>query len=486
MKQTRKMLFIIFMSVLCLVVIMVSHYLEMPVCVWTCPLVAIPVIYAGIHFRRAGSTSISFILLVAQAPVMLVYASRHLDKGMKYFVSTVVVLIFSTYLGHRQRRSRENSRHLNNINKTIRKTQQNANQDSLLSNLHKLSEIGKSDSVEICLLDKENILREYKSGEEVSPPDHVYYRVLESRNSVISNNVPNDARFEHTGGADKNDAIEQFAIFPIEYGGAARGVISVINTRYNKLGKEEIAFLNAYKNSIENALEIVEKRQKKIQHEIQNKRIRDTFSSYVSRSVAEEILKDPDRFELGGKSQNVTVMFTEIVNFKELQKSVDPLLLFDSLNEYFAAAIDTVFEFDGTLDKFIGDNVMAFWGAPLPMPDSELRAVKCAISLNEKVKTLNEKWRLEGKEEFLFTIGINSGEVIAGNIGSIRRMEYTIIGDTVNTASRIKALSRSKNIPILIGETTCEKIRGDIGVAGKIEAFVKGKSEPIIVYHLTV
>jgi class 3 adenylate cyclase len=487
MEQPKKMFFIVSSSVLCLAVIMGSHYWEMPMCVWTCPLVAIPVIYAGIHFRRAGSASTAFILLIAQVPVILIYASRHLDGGTKYFISTVAALIFSIYVGHRQRKSRENSQHLKNIHDTVRRIQQNIDPGFLLSELERqFKEIGNTDSVEICLLGPEGILREYKSGEEVSPSDHAYYRILEKRNFVVSNNVPNDARFEYLGGMGKNNAVEQFAIFPIEYGGAARGIISVVNSKEDNLSKEKISFLTAYKNAIENTLEVVGKREAKIQHELKKKRIRDTFSSYVSRSVAEEILKDPDKLELGGKSQNVTVMFTEIVNFKELQKSVDPSHLFASLNEYFAIAIDTIFEFDGTLDKFIGDNVMAFWGAPLPMPDSEMRAVQCALSLNRKVNDLNARWRREGMEEFIFSIGINSGEVVAGNIGSIRRMEYTIIGDTVNTASRIKSLSKSKSIPILIGESTYEKIKGRIEVADKIEAAVKGKSEVITVYQLSV
>jgi len=487
MKQTRQLIILIIISVICLAVIMGSHYWNLPVHVWTNPLVAIPVIYAGIHFRRAGSTSTAFVLLLAQTPVMIIYASRHLYEGTKYFIATAISLLFSIYVGHLQRKSRENSQHLEKIHDTVRRVQENNETNLLLAELEKqFKEIGNTDQIEICTLDRDGILREYKSGEEVSPTDHAYYKVLEQEVFVLSNNVRSDARFEHSGGNRDNDAVEQFAIFPIEFGGAARGVISLINSREEKLGREKISFLATYKKSIENALEVIEKREAKIQHEINKQQIRNMFSSYVSRSVAEEILRDPDKLELGGKTQNVTVMFTEIINFGELQKTVEPSALFASLNEYFAAAIDTVFEYDGTIDKFIGDNVMAFWGAPLPMPDSESRAVNCAVSLNKKIDTLNTRWRREGKHEFIVSIGINSGEVVAGNIGSIRRMEYTIIGDTVNTAARIKALSTSKKIPILIGEKTYEKIRGDIRVAGRINASVKGKREAISVYQLTV
>ncbi len=418
---------------------------------------------------------------------MLIYASRHLDEGTKYFSSTAVALIFSIYVGHRQRKSRENSQHLKKIHDTVRRIQENNEPKLLLSELEEQFKIiGNTDIIEICLLDQDGILREYISGEEVTPKDHAYYKVLENNHFVLSSNVQSDERFEHVGGNSENTMLKQFAIFPIEYGSKARGVVSVIDSKDDKIVSEKISFFTTYKKSIENALEMVEKREAIIQHEIKKKQIRDTFSSYVSRSVAEEILKDPDKLELGGKTQNVTVMFTEVVNFRDLQKTVEPSELLDSLNEYFAAAIDTIFDYDGTLDKFIGDNIMAFWGAPLPMPDCEMKAVNCAVSLYGKVNELNVRRRREGKQELVFCMGINSGEVVAGNIGSIRRMEYTIIGDTVNTAARIKSLSNSKSIPILIGEATYQKIKNDIDVLGSIYASVKGKERSISVYQLDV
>jgi adenylate cyclase len=202
--------------------------------------------------------------------------------------------------------------------------------------------------------------------------------------------------------------------------------------------------------------------------------------------VAEEILKNPDKVDLGGKLQNVTVMFTEVVNFEELLNSMDPNNLISMLNEYFSLALDTVFEYDGTLDKFIGDNVMAFWGAPLEVADGELKAVRCALSLQEKIAGLNNSWRQMGKPLFHVCIGINSGRVVAGNIGSIRRMEYTVIGDTVNVASRIKSLSKNKNIPILLSETTYDKVRDLFAVENRFQAAVKGKTQNITVYQLSI
>jgi adenylate cyclase len=263
-------------------------------------------------------------------------------------------------------------------------------------------------------------------------------------------------------------------------------VIALANSTDDNFGKETVSFLTTIKQSFESVLEIVEKKKKAIEHEMQQTKVRDIFSSYVSRTVAEEILKDPDKLELGGEQQEVTVMFSEVMNFIDLTESVQPEALISMLNEYFSVAIDTVFEFDGTLDKFIEDNVMAYWGAPLPVPDSEIRAIQCAMKLQRVIEDLNKKWESENKPSFHVCIGLNSGKVVAGNIGSIRRMEYTVIGDTVNLAARIKTLSKSRNIPILVGEKTHEMVRHSFNFEDAFRTTVKGKTGDITVFQLKV
>ena len=154
------------------------------------------------------------------------------------------------------------------------------------------------------------------------------------------------------------------------------------------------------------------------------------------------------------------------------------------LNDYFSAAIDTVFAHHGTLDKFIGAGIMAFWGAPLPLPDAADRSVQCARELHRRVRALNAEWEAGGKPGFEVCAGINSGSVVAGNIGSIRRMEYTVIGDPVNVAARIKSLCGKNSMPVLISDSTRAALRRECRFSASLQAAVKGKCGPITVHCL--
>ena len=138
------------------------------------------------------------------------------------------------------------------------------------------------------------------------------------------------------------------------------------------------------------------------------------------------------------------------------------------LNEYLGEMTDIIFKWEGTLDKFMGDAILAFWGAPMKQEDHAERAIKCALEMLKKLKELQEKWRAEGKPVLDVGTGINTGEVLVGNIGAEgRKMDYTVIGDHVNLASRIEALTRKYNVHILITEFTMNKIREAID-AGRI------------------
>ncbi|HOX27836.1 MAG TPA: adenylate/guanylate cyclase domain-containing protein [bacterium] len=448
----------------------------------------IPILYTGIHFRRTGSIFIGFVLIVFQAPFLAMQVSENSVYGINYMVAMVVITVLSVHLGHVIRKGNEEYAMMQRCREILIGLIENATADMIFRMLEKqFSELGKSETVEIFLLDENDQLKSRLNPEdEPLPDDHIFYKVIQDGKYLLSNNVLEDTRFEYYGPAEEMEAVSQLLAFRLAFGGRNRGIIVLANSGLERLGSETIKLLETIIKFIENALEIVEKRHKTIMHEMQREKIRDTFSSYVSRTVAEEILKDSSKLNLGGKRQNVTVMFTEITNFKDILKTTEPELLLDMLNRYFSIAIDTIYETKGTLDKFIGDNVMAFWGAPLAMDDSELRAVNCAVDFLKKMNDQNALWRDENKEEFKISIGINSGEVVAGNLGSIRRMEYTIIGDTVNTASRIKSFSKKNSVPILIGESTYMKVKDRVDFSGVHKASVKGKSDTINVYQLIV
>ena len=482
----KKVLITILMSAVALAAIGVTHYYNLPLGEWTRPLMFFPIIYAGAHFRRAGSFSVGFILIICQTPLVINMFTEHPGWSVNYVVTVLAICLSGVFLGHMMQKQRDNTGALEKTHQIISDAQRDVSPEQLLASLENLfREHGQSEQVELYMFDDENRLRNHHVPDsDPLPENHFYYRVAQSGEFLVSTNPAEDDRIRYTGPDNGQSDIAHMAVFSIAYGGRARGVIAVLNTNDERFGKDTMTFLTTIKQSIESVLEIQEINQTAVEHELQREKIRDTFSSYVSRTVAEEILRDPDSLELGGKEQDVTVMFAEVANFIRLIDTLEPAQVIAQLNEYFSAAMDTIFEHEGTIDKFIEDSIMAFWGAPLPMHDAEERAVRCAQEFQQKISDLNQEWERRGRPRFDVCIGINSGPVIAGNIGSIRRMEYTVIGDTVNTAARIKTLSKTRHAPILVSRSTYKKVKDKFTVGEEFKAAVKGKSGEITVYQM--
>lgn len=465
----------------CLGLIAVFHELHLPLYEWTWPLIALPIMYAGVNFRRAGSFSVFYILAIGQSSFIIDDYSVNAAWGFSYLTATIASGVAGIYLGHFLRSQKNGILALDQTQTAIESIGRGLGEDAVLDELiSKFSEYGSSERVSVWLFDDGGALR--RRGAEDEPPlaeNHLYNKTAVSGEFFVSVAPAKDPRISIAPGGG---APAHLAVFPLAWSGQPRGVIVIEDTVDEYFGGEAVSFLTTLKQAFENTLEIVNKQRIAVEHEMRRERIRDTFSSYMSRRVAEEILKDPDRLDLGGSHSHVAVLFTEIAGFAELIDTADTEELTGMLNEFFSIAIDTVFDHDGTLDKFIGDNVMAFWGAPLAMPDCEEKAVRCAVELRRRAAEMNVRRRAAGRPEFDLRIGINSGRVVAGNIGSIRRMEYTIIGDTVNTAARIKSLTGAVGAAILVSDSVYEKVRGRFPAAERIQTRVKGKSQEIVVY----
>lgn len=230
---------------------------------------------------------------------------------------------------------------------------------------------------------------------------------------------------------------------------------------------------------------------------LEERRVRDIkrmFSRYVSPKIVEELVNHPEEAHLGGRKRLITVLFSDIAGFTNLSENLSPEEVVGRLNEYFTEMVGLIFQYNGTLNKFIGDALMAFWGAPLSQPDQAELAVKCALHMITRIKELQAKWRAEGKIIIDIGIGINTGEVLVGNIGAEgMQMDYTIIGDDVNLGSRIEALTRKYKTHLLISEFTVQLLREGIAngkikglsVRGIEKVVVKGKKKPVTIYEVT-
>jgi len=210
------------------------------------------------------------------------------------------------------------------------------------------------------------------------------------------------------------------------------------------------------------------------------RRIKNMFGTYVSPRVVDQILDNPP--ELGGVDKDMTVFFSDIRGFTTLSESMSPQELVHVLNKYLTAMTDIVLKYEGTLDKYEGDAIMCFWGAPLPQEDHALRACKCAVeqlvALNQVNSEFSEEYRIN------IGIGINSGRMTVGNMGSMQRMDYTLIGDNVNLGARLEGTNKQYMTRIIISENTYGLVKDHVIVRELDNIRVKGKNKPVLIYEL--
>lgn len=221
-----------------------------------------------------------------------------------------------------------------------------------------------------------------------------------------------------------------------------------------------------------------------VTEEREKKKIRGAFQYYLSPSVINEMLKDPTKLKLGGDKKELTVLFSDIRGFTTISEKMPPEELVHLLNEYLTAMTNIIFHHDGLLDKYMGDAIMAVFGAPLDQPDHALRACRSALDMVAELKKLQKKWVEEGKPVLDIGIGINTGEMVVGNMGSEMRFDYTVMGDSVNLGSRLEGINKEYGTNIIISEYTYNAVK-DILYCRELDAVrVKGKKLPVKIYEL--
>ncbi len=223
---------------------------------------------------------------------------------------------------------------------------------------------------------------------------------------------------------------------------------------------------------------------KYVLEEREKRRLKGAFQVYVAPAVVQEILKDPKALKLGGEQRVLTVLFSDIRGFTTISEGLAAEELVLLLNEYLTEMTQVIFRHEGTLDKYIGDAIMAIYGAPLPQADHPLRACLSAMEMLEALKTLRERWRPKGLPELDIGIGINTGEMVVGNMGSQRRFDYTVMGDNVNLASRLEGLNKQYGTHILVTEFTASHLEGKMVCRELDLVRVKGKSRPVRIYEI--
>ncbi len=214
--------------------------------------------------------------------------------------------------------------------------------------------------------------------------------------------------------------------------------------------------------------------------------IKNVFSHYINPSVVNELVANPEKAKLGGDRRELTVLFSDVENFTAIAEQFHnhPEGLVELLNEYLDEMTNIVLKYEGTLDKYEGDAVMAFWGAPIPQSDHAYRACLAAIEMQNRLHALRLKWEKQGKPQLGVRIGLNTGIMIVGNMGGQERFDYTVIGDSVNLASRLEGANKQYRSHIMISEFTYNKVKDKFLVRELDLIQVKGKNVPVKVFEV--
>ncbi len=355
--------------------------------------------------------------------------------------------------------------------------------DRLLDKIEKLTrDVMNVDRVSILLLEEgtgELVPRISKGGSaSTRVPSSIARKVVEDRVAILSDNTAADERFK--GKSILIQSVRSAMCTPLM--GTDQKVLGILYvdnlTATHSFSDDDLKFLIAFGSLAAVAIENSQRSEQMRREAL----VLSNFQRYFSPNIAQVIAQQQDAGRLPSEKRPVVLFFSDIRGFTPMSETMSPDAIARLLTEYFTEMVEVVFEHGGTLDKFIGDAIMALWGAPMAHEDDADRAMRCALDQLAALEKLNAKWKEEGRPELGIGIGINFGEVFAGNVGSDRRLEYTVIGDAVNTAKRLCDTAGANEI--LIAEPFYQQLKQPPTVDPLEPIQVKGKSKKVPVYRV--
>jgi adenylate cyclase len=309
-------------------------------------------------------------------------------------------------------------------------------------------------------------------------PRSIAQRAVDERLAILTDNAATDERFK--GKSIVMQSVRSAMCAPLMgRGGSVLGIIYVDNlTATNSFSDEDLDFLIAFSGiaaiAIENSSLTDRLRREAV--------VLSNFQRYFAPNLAQQIASQEGEVQLGGAKRPVVIFFSDIRGFTSMSETMVPDDIARLLTEYFTEMVEIVFKHGGTLDKFMGDAIMALWGAPIAHEDDADRAMQAALEMQELLTELNRKWASEGRQQVNIGIGINFGEVFAGNIGSQQRLEYTVIGDAVNVASRL--CSKAMGGDIMVSEPLVRVLKTPPPLEALEPIELKGKAKAVPVYRV--
>jgi adenylate cyclase len=212
--------------------------------------------------------------------------------------------------------------------------------------------------------------------------------------------------------------------------------------------------------------------------------IRGAFGQFLSPTVVKQLVDNPDQLKLGGDQVRMTGFFSDVAGFSTISETLTPKQLVELLNEYLTAMTDIVLKYEGTIDKYEGDAIIAFWGAPIKHSDHALRACRASLAMQKKLIDMRKVWKEQGRAEMQVRIGLNTGLMVVGNMGSASRMDYTMMGDAVNLASRLEGVNKVYGTQTMVSQFTYEDVKDQLEFRELDKIRVMGKNEPVSIYEV--
>jgi adenylate cyclase len=318
-------------------------------------------------------------------------------------------------------------------------------------------------------------------GSSQHVPRSIARKAVEERVAILTDNAVADDRFKG-GQSILLQSVRSAMCIPLMASAEqVLGILYVDNlTATNSFNDEDLQFLIAF-----GGLAAIAIKNSRFAEQIQRQAmVRQNFERYFAPNVAAEIAQQQGAVKLGGDKRPVTILFSDIRGFTSMSEHMSPDAIAGLLSDYFTEMVDIIFANGGTLDKFIGDAIMALWGAPIPHADDPDRAVQAAIAMQRAITQLNAQWTAEGRPNIGVGVGINYGETFAGNIGSHLRLEYTVIGDAVNVASRL--CSNAKAGEVLISDPLYQVLKHKPPVESREPLSVKNRAQAVPVWRVEV
>jgi class 3 adenylate cyclase len=317
-----------------------------------------------------------------------------------------------------------------------------------------------------------------EGGQALAVSSTVCRRVLEAGAPIVVSDVLSDPGLQPTQsilGARTRSVIAA----PLNYQGQPFGILYADTTDLpDAFTPEELPVFGALAGIGAMALSADRLSQRLEQEAV----VRSHLARYLSPELVEEVASGRISWKPGGELKDITVLFSDVRGFTAASEHLAPQEVVATLNDYFSLMVDEIYKEGGTLDKFVGDAIMAVWGSPLTRPTDALAAVRAAIGMQRALKVFNERELALGRPTVAMGIGLNTGQAVAGNIGAPSRMDFTVIGDVVNLASRIE--SQTGPGQIFIGKATFERVQGLFPIRPVGPVAVKGRKEPAIIYEV--